>query len=132
MRHRADHIARAIEAGATLADASREAGLSRRTIHRWLEQGRRSEAPAHLRLFATRVDTARRRQTIGGDDALSLAELRRIIDRAARRGSVPAMQLVWQRLIREGTGGARSGAKRIVSMTPRSVNNSPPRKDKLK
>jgi transposase-like protein len=98
-------VATALAAGVSVADAARQVGVSRRTVQRWLREGRGADADPKLRRLALRVDAARRRQRIDrGGVIASLPELHRVIDRAARAGSVEAMRLVHKRHCRESAG----------------------------
>ena len=97
----ADQVATAIAAGASIADAAREAGIAARTVERWLARGR--DGDPDYSAFAVRVDLARRRQSLdpSGEQPLSRSELQSLINRAARAGRVDALRIVFNRLIRE-------------------------------
>lgn len=102
MGRQVEEVADAIVAGVSVGDAAREAGVTRRTVHRWLAAGRRSDAEPSLRRLASRVDAAHRRRDLGDGPIRSLAELHQVIDRSARAGSLEAARLVFRRLCREG------------------------------
>lgn len=99
--HRVGRVTAAIAAGVSVGDAGREVGVSRRTVQRWIARGRDEAAHPALRRLALRVDAARRRQQIGTGVISSLPEIYRVIDRAARAGSVEAMRLVYRRLLQK-------------------------------
>lgn len=100
-QHVSDRVGDALVAGASVDDAARHVGVTRRTVQRWLKAGRCPGAEPGLRRLATRVDAARRRQDLSSSGPIhSLAELHCIIDRAARAGNVAAMRLVFDRLCR--------------------------------
>ena len=93
-----DEVLEAIRAGASVADAAREAGLSPRTVQRWLARGRREQAGAH-RDFTEAVEAAwRARELPPSDEPMGDGELRVAVSEAARAGSIPAMRLCWEML----------------------------------
>jgi len=94
-----DEVLGAIRAGASVADAAREAGLSARTVQRWLARGRREEAGEH-RDFTEAVEAAwQARELPSSDPPMDGHELRVSVSEAARAGSVPAMKLYWVMLL---------------------------------
>lgn len=95
-------VAEAVEAGASLADAAREAGISTRSVNRWIARGR-SEPEGPYGSFAARVDAVRDARTLP-DGPLTRDELEALIARAARRGSVAAMKLALELVDEERTG----------------------------
>ena len=89
-------ILQAVEAGVSLADAAREAGIAARTAERWLARGREDQAGPYGE-FAAAVDHAREERALAVDTSrLSAAEVEELASAAARKGSVPAMRLMWQ------------------------------------
>lgn len=94
-----DEVLEGIRAGASVADAAREAGLSPRTVQRWLACGRREQAGEH-RGFAEAVEKVwAARGLPPSDGAMGEEEFRRRVSEAARAGSVPAMKLYWVMLL---------------------------------
>lgn len=87
-------IVQAVKAGASLNDAAREAGITERTVKRWLTKGRAdSESP--YANFAFAIDFIREaRDTPQSDEPVDDAEVQLHLSRAIRNGSVPAMK-VW-------------------------------------
>ena len=89
----------AVEAGCSLRDAAREAGVAERTVKRWLARGRREEAGEH-RDFTEAVEAAwQARELPSSDPPMDGHELRVSVSEAARAGSVPAMKLYWVMLL---------------------------------
>ncbi len=90
----------AVEAGCSLRDAAREAGVAPRTVKRWLARGRREQAGAHQE-FTEAVEKvwAARELPASDDPPMGDGELRVAVSEAARAGSVPAMKLYWEMLL---------------------------------
>lgn len=89
-------VLEAIEAGASVADAALQAGISARTVHSWIARGRAESQGAHHD-FAEAVDTAwRARELPSSSGPLSEREHRLLVSTAARAGSVAAMRLYWE------------------------------------
>ena len=82
-----------MRAGVSLADAARFAGVAPRTLRGWLRNGRRDPTSSYGP-FARAIDDARARTAAGG--TMDAGELRAVVGRAARHGSVRAMRLVWE------------------------------------
>ena len=83
-------VACSLAAGISIADAARAAGLSQRTVTRWLSRGRR-EPGSRYAAFATAVEEA---QAVEVSDApMTDHEFRVLVSRAVRRGSIAAMRL---------------------------------------
>jgi transposase-like protein len=79
----------AVRAGASMAEASRVVGVADRTMQNWVKRGGR-ESGTDFASFAAAV-TAAREEIVSGP--MDLAELREVVARAARKGSVQAMKL---------------------------------------
>lgn len=91
-----EDVQAAIEAGASLADAAREAGCSPRTVERWLARGR-ADLHGPYGPFTDAVDYARGMQDLeDARETLDPDEHKALVTKAARAGSVPAMRLWWQ------------------------------------
>ena len=89
----------AIRDGASIADASASVGVSCATVRRWLTTGRREPEGVYGR-FAERVDAIRgERQDLHREleQALTVKEAEAILAKLARRGSVPALKLWFDR-----------------------------------
>jgi transposase len=87
----------AVKAGASLREAAQSAGVSYRTVDRWLHRGRINPGTPGLGRFAAAIDATRQFQGVPGSDEVTImhrAELRELAERAARNGSVSAMKLV--------------------------------------
>lgn len=87
-------LAGMVEAGVSIAEASARAGVPERTVHKWLSRGRYEVGTPHAR-FARAID--------GVTDAeaphLREDDLVRLLERAARRGSVSAMRALLERRV---------------------------------
>lgn len=99
-------ILKALRAGASRVDAAREAGISSRSVDRWVERGRRDPEGVYAP-FAVAVDTLiEGRRVPSPAEPVDDAEVQLHLSRAIRNGSVPAMKL-WvstYRSKREGAG----------------------------
>jgi len=100
----------ALRVGVSLADACRHASVSDRTVRHWIARGRREPGTAYATL-ACEVDAAR--ETAGDVGPMDEAELRRVVSRAAKAGSMPAMKLLWE-MHRAPARPAPSGAPRLT------------------
>lgn len=98
--NRAAIIAR-VEIGESLTTAAAGAGIPLPTVKTWLARGRREEDTAYAE-FAARVDAAKPKARQLGDGLLDDDELWAVASAYARRGSVPAMRLVWEILRSRG------------------------------
>jgi len=89
----------AVEAGCSLADAARQAGVAERTVKRWLARGRREQAGAHQEFTEAVEKVWAARELPSSDEPMDGHELRVSVSEAARAGSVPAMKLYWEMLL---------------------------------
>lgn len=82
--------------GVSISDAARETGINVKTVKNWLSKGR-AEGEGPYADFAESVDRARgeveQRELPGTEE-----ELRRVVWRAAKGGSVAAQKLYWEML----------------------------------
>jgi hypothetical protein len=80
----------------SISDAARETGINVKTVKNWLSKGR-AEGEGPYADFAESVDRARgeveQRELPGTEE-----ELRRVVWRAAKGGSVAAQKLYWEML----------------------------------
>lgn len=84
--------------GISIRDAAREIGISEKTVKRWLLNGTR-EPDGPYGEFTRRVNVAREQADGDGlSEEMTPEELLRVASRAARKGSVQAMRLVWDML----------------------------------
>ena len=74
------------EDGLTIADAARVVGIGEKTAKRWLARGRR-ETSGDYRDFADAVERAREARD-QAEPPLDPAELKAVVSRAAKKGSV--------------------------------------------
>ncbi|MBA3358451.1 MAG: hypothetical protein H0U20_03225 [Thermoleophilaceae bacterium] len=98
----------AVRAGVSLEDSCRGLGVSCRTVSNWLSRGRR-EGSGPFADFARDVERARAdHEREVAERGLGSADLLRLLERAARRGSVQAARFLVERLDRERAGGRES------------------------
>lgn len=90
-----EKVLASIRAGASISDASRHVGYSPRTIEKWLAAGRRDPDSKHGP-FARQVEQIRAARQVSDREPLDEAELLTIASEAARKGSIPAMRLVYE------------------------------------
>lgn len=97
---RANAIADAVKAGASVEEASSVAGVPAATVRRWLRDGRKGKQP--YAVLSTAVDGAKKERKQAeqalADGPLSPEEAERLVARAARKGSVPALRLYFERV----------------------------------
>jgi hypothetical protein len=87
----------ALVAGVSGEDAARQNGISSRTIERWLARGRQ-DPDSKYGPFAEAVDNARAKRELppAGERPADPSELKLLISKAARKGNVQAMRLLWE------------------------------------
>lgn len=98
----------ALLAGLSEADAARQHGVAVRTVQRWLERGREDPDSAYGS-FARAVDGARADRALPDELPADEGELLLVASRAARKGNVQAMRLVWE-MLKVGDEGGEAGA----------------------
>lgn len=91
---RRERLLTLLGAGRNVEEACASAGVGRSTVSRWAARGRGPGADADARSFAERFDAIREGR---GEDRLSERDVLRLLERAARRGSVAAMKLLLER-----------------------------------
>jgi transposase len=89
-------IAESVFDGLSIADAAREANVNVKTVKNWLSRGRR-EGDGPYADFAEAVDRARQEAT-EREKPMDEADLRLVVSRAAKNGSVAAQKLYWEML----------------------------------
>lgn len=113
----ADSIVDAVKAGASVEEASRVAGVPVATVRRWLRDGRKGKQ--HYASFSTAVDGARagRKQAERAlvDGPLSPEEAERLVARAARKGSVPALRLYFERMAAEDASRRGASTRELLA-----------------
>jgi transposase-like protein len=90
-------VREALVAGVSSEDAARQHGIASRTIDRWLAR-RREDPGSKYGPFAEAVDTARAERELPPADErpAGSSELKVLISKAARKGNVQAMRLLWE------------------------------------
>lgn len=99
-----------LRSGASMAEASRTVGVPERTVQNWLSRGVREPGP--FALFAADVTAARESVPAGPMD---LDELREVVAKAARAGSVQAMKLALE-LVRMNTEDVEKPAGSLAAI----------------
>lgn len=98
----------ALQAGVSRLDAAREAGISPRTIDRWVERGRRDPDSIYGR-FAAEVDRLLEARKVPlPDKPISDREVQLCLSRAIRAGNVQAMR-IWLDTYGKGRAAGRTG-----------------------
>jgi len=93
--------------GLSLKDASREIDVGEQTVKNWISRGRREEGTDYAE-FVDAVEEARREHA-EREKPLTEEELMLVASRAAKKGSVAAMKLVYDILrASKGDGGGES------------------------
>lgn len=112
---RAD-IASRVEAGASLADAARAAGVHPSTVKTWMTRGRAEEIGAYAE-FVAEVEAARARHA-EKSAPMSRSEFQQRLDAAVRAGSVTAMKL-WHDRDTQRKDDPPKGSSKIASLAER-------------
>jgi hypothetical protein len=86
-----------LETGRNVEEACAAVGVGRATVTRWAATGRADPGRAEHAAFADRYDAIREGR---GDAGLAVVDVVRLLERAARAGSVQAMKLLLDRLDR--------------------------------
>ncbi len=86
--------------GLCLKDAARVADVREKTLKGWLTRGRK-EASGSYREFADAIDVARR-EAEAREKPMDRDELKLVVSRAAKNGSVAAQKLYWK-ILHRGT-----------------------------
>jgi hypothetical protein len=109
-------ILASVQAGASIEEGANAADVAVATARRWLRDGRKGKQP--YARFAEAVDDARgarkdaeRRMK---DGPLSAEEAELLLARAARKGSVPALRLYYERRNAEDASSRGAGARKLL------------------
>jgi hypothetical protein len=92
-----ESVLEALVAGVSGEDAARQHDISPRTVERWLARGRQ-DPESKYGPFAEAVDRARAERGLPPPDERPAdpSELKILISKAARKGNVQAMRLLWE------------------------------------
>jgi transposase len=82
--------------GLSTSDAARAAGVNVKTVKNWLTRGRR-EGDGPYSDFADAIERARE-ESAEREQPMDEDELRIVVSRAAKKGSVAAQKLYWEML----------------------------------
>lgn len=105
-----------VRAGASIDEAARQAGVPVATCRRWLRDGRKAPG-GRFGAFADAVDSARRERKQAEralDGPLSAEEAELLVARAARKGSVPALRLWFERRAAEDSSQRGASARDLL------------------
>ena len=94
------------ENGSPIAQAASMVGISRRTIHKWIEEGKTDDGRSDRKAFASRVDEIR-----ASFKRLSKTEAEMILEQKALEGNVPALKYFLERRDRDAASKAEQDAK---------------------
>lgn len=86
-------------AGLSLPDAARAVGVNTTTLKNWLTRGRKENGTPHAQFVADVEDA--RKKAAARPEPMDREELARVVSKAARAGSVPAMKLRDEMLLRD-------------------------------
>jgi transposase-like protein len=110
-------IIEAVQAGASIEETARTNDVPVATVRRWLREGRAGKSP--YADFAAAVDGARderkqaERELTEGPLTPEEAEL--LLARAARKGSVPALRLYYERQAADNASERGASARKLLS-----------------
>jgi transposase-like protein len=92
-----ESVLEALVAGVSGEDAARQHDISPRTVERWLARGRQDPGSKYGP-FAEAVDRARADRELPPPDERPAdpSELKILVSKAARKGNVQAMRLLWE------------------------------------
>jgi len=82
--------------GLSLKDACREVSIREKTVKGWLTRGRKEDAGDYAE-FAAAVD-ASRQDASDFEEPMTEDELKVVVSRSAKKGSVAAQKLLWEML----------------------------------
>jgi hypothetical protein len=100
-----------LERGDSIEDACADVGISRATVTKWAARGRKPDAPDDGSAeFAFRLDEIREG---ANEPSLSRDDVVKLLEKAARNGSVQAQKILLERLEKENadTDGQGAGAQ---------------------
>lgn len=110
-------VVSSVQAGASIEEAASAASVPVATVRRWLRDGRRGKRPYES--FAVAVDDARGARKDAEramkDGPLSAEEAELLLARAARKGSVPALRLYYERRNAEDASSRGAGARKLLA-----------------
>ena len=89
---RRERLLTLLETGRTVEDAAASVGVSPTTVQRWAARGREAVSPDEAE-FAERFDAVRQ----GDGERLSEDDVVRLLEQAAKKGSVTAMKVLLDR-----------------------------------
>jgi len=113
----APKILASVQAGCSIEEGARAAGVPAATVRRWLREGRKGREPYVS--FAEAVDRARGERRAAEravkDAPLNAEEAELLLARAARKGSVPALRLWFEMRSRDDAGRRGDDARLLIA-----------------
>jgi hypothetical protein len=113
---KAPELLACVKAGATVEEAAVAQDVPIGTARRWLRDGRQGKRPYVE--FSTQVDECRgeRREAERAlEGPLSPEEAESLLARAARKGSVPALRLFYERRAADAAGERGASARKLLA-----------------
>ena len=110
-------ILASVQAGCSIEEAARAAGVAPATCRRWLSAGRKGReayAPWASALDAARGERKQAQRAIK-DAPLSPEEADLLLARAARKGSIPALRLWLEMRSRDDAGRRGDDARALIA-----------------
>lgn len=113
-----DEIVASVRAGATIDEAARLVDVAVASVRRWLRDGRKNPDGRYA-AFAAAVDGARSERKLAEralkDGPLTTDEAVLLLARAARKGSVPALRLWFERRAADESSERGASARELLA-----------------
>ena len=113
---KSDEILTSVQAGASIEEAARTTDVPVATVRRWLREGRKGKEPYVA--FAQAVDAARddrRGAERALEGPLTVEEAERLLATAARKGSVAALRIFFERLDAADSSPRGQDARKLLA-----------------
>jgi hypothetical protein len=113
----APQVVASVQSGTSIEEGANTAGVAVATVRRWLSAGRKGQEP--YAEFAAAVDGARgerkKAERALEERPLTPEEAELLIAKAARRGSVPALRLWYERQSADNAGRRGQDARKALA-----------------
>lgn len=109
-------ILEAVQAGVSIEESARTAGVPVATVRRWLREGRKGKST--YAAWAEEMDKARADRRVAEralDGPLSEEEAELLLARAARKGSVAALRIFFERLDAAASSNRGDAARELLA-----------------